>query len=108
MPVICGGPMRLDACKGRLVRVKWRDIVEDPCSSGNLAAFRETHRDFARSWTTGVLIDVDGADLFIATTLGVSVEDASEKGNSVIQIPRALVEKVYLLKHARQVSLREA
>jgi len=99
--------MRLDACKGKLVRVKWRDIIEDVYAPGTAAAFRETHKEFARSWTTGVLIDVDDADLFIATTMGVSVTDAEEKGNSVIQIPRALVERAYLLKHGRQVSLRE-
>ena len=100
--------MKLDACKGKLVRVKWRDIIEDPRAPATAAAFREAHKEFARSWTTGVLIDADRADLFIATTMGVSVTDVEEKGNSVIQIPRALVEKVYLLKHAGQVSLREA
>ena len=99
--------MKLDACKGKLVRVLWRDIVEDSSAPANAAAFRETHHDFARSWTTGVLVDVDRKDLFIATTLGVSEEDASEKGNSVILIPRALVERAYVLKHGRQVSLRE-
>jgi len=99
--------MKLDACKGKLVRVLWRDIVEDSSAPANAAAFRETHRDFSRSWTTGMLVDVDRKDLFIATTLGVSEEDASEKGNSVILIPRALVERVYLLKCSRQVSLRE-
>jgi len=99
--------MRLDACKGKLVRVLWRDIVEDSSAPANLAAFREANKDFARAWTTGVLIDVDKADVFVATTLGVSPEDTSREGNSVIQIPRAVVERVYVLKHGRQVSLRE-
>ena len=100
--------MRLDACKGKLVRVLWRDIVEDSDAPLTAAAFREKHKTFALAWTHGVLVDVDAKSLFIATTLGVSPEDRTEEGNSVIEIARAVVERVYVLKHGRQVSLREA
>jgi hypothetical protein len=98
--------LRLEECTGKLVRIRWRDIVERTSSSLDVEELREEHKDWACSWTTGVLIHVDAVDIFIATTLGVTETDASEKGNSVMQIPRAVVERAYLLKCARQVTVR--
>ena len=98
--------MNLTACTGKLVRILWRDIVEDSDAPLDPAEFRRKHRDFSRSWTTGVLIAIDKDDAFVATTLGVDASDTSEKGNSVIPIPRALVVKAYLLKHGKELSTK--
>ena len=98
--------MRLDACKDKLVRVRWRDIVEDPNTSADPDQIRKSNREWSLSDTYGILLRADKEDVFVATTLGVVETDVSEKGNSVIQIPRALVVKAYLLKHAGEVSLK--
>ena len=98
--------MTLTSCRGRLVRIRWRDIVEDSNATANVNAIRESNRTWSLSDTYGVLLEADDEDVFVATTLGVDKTDASEKGNSVIQIPRALVVKAYLLKHDREVSAK--
>ena len=96
--------MKLTACKGQLVRIRWRDIVEDSSTSADVDAIRKSNLRWALSDTYGVLLEADAEDVFVATTLGVVQTDVSEKGNSVIQIPRALVVKAYLLKHGKEAS----
>ena len=98
--------MRLDASKGKLVRVRWRDVIEDSRSPADPVLIRQSNREWALSDTYGVLLEADADDVFVATTLGATEDDVSEKGNSVIQIPRGLVVKAYLLKHDREVSLK--
>ena len=98
--------MKLSTCKGELVRIRWRDIVEDSDSSADPQAIRAGNRRWSLSDTYGVLLEADKDDVFVATTLGVVKTDASEKGNSVIQIPRALIVKAYLLKHGKELSTK--
>jgi len=98
--------VRLDKCKGKVVRIRWRDVVEDPHASADAGAIRKANLQWSLSDTYGALLEADEQDVFVATTLGVCKTDASEKGNSVIQIPRALVVKAYLLKHDKEVSLK--
>ena len=98
--------MNLTACTGKLVRIQWRDIVEDPDAPLDPVAFRKKHARFGLAWTTGVLIAIDDEDVFVATTLGVDPDDASSEGNSVIRIARGVVVKAYLLKHGKELSTK--
>ena len=64
--------MNLAACKGKLVRVRWRDVVEDSRSPSDPVLIRQGNREWAMSDTYGVLLEADADDVFVATTLGAT------------------------------------
>lgn len=98
--------MNLPSCVGKVVRVRWLDVVEDSSSSGDIATLDPERDKFAKQDTHGVLLGIRDGWAYVATTKPAQPSKDQTEDYSVITINLALIRRVDVVGRWERVSLK--